>query len=83
MKFEEALQALRDGKRVTRKQDWGNIGLVLHCNRQENTKEIFYFHIDKTLETEVKPFNTVRLCSEDLLAEDWEVINEAAQSSTE
>jgi len=62
MKFEEALKLLKEGKRLTRKE-WSKIHLVIINN------ELMEYYgrgsmMGKSLE----------LYSDDILAEDWEII---------
>lgn len=66
MKFEEVLPALREGKKIRRKDIvWGNFYGVLFISETEN--EILSDNVDNY---------DYKIIKEDLLAEDWEIVKE-------
>lgn len=80
MNFGQALEALKEGKRVRRK-GWNGRGMFIELQRPSETSKMThpYIYIDTTglqSDNELAPRNLVPwLASQtDMLAEDWEVI---------
>ena len=80
MNFSEALKELKSGKKITRKI-WENL-CVYRVFPEKGMPDIYdlyalqYDYIDRSIVEECKPFNTLMLSACDLLAKDWEVIEE-------
>lgn len=73
MKFEEILSALKEGKKITRPR-YNNIYLYIHHYKKDDVYELLYGYIKEP--DEICPLNRVMLLAEDLMADDWSIVDE-------